>query len=272
VNREDIAKRAFRVAAGMFSKKNASGIVVPDRLAQDGKPANLSVCVGVISGDRVDTSFAMALATTEYMVGRMGFAFFLCSMRGDIPAVNRNNAVEWARAQNCGWLLLLDSKMTFPPNALPRLLEAANNKALDIVGATYAQNVMPHANMAIQIAGTTASIENLCEVEALPAGFLLLRLAALEKMVRPYFWYPISKDGVNMISDHEYFCDAARTAGLKIWLDVELSQFMVHWGDCGYRLTGSPSENPEDRFERVELGAKPPVVPQPAANQSAASP
>jgi hypothetical protein len=204
------------------------------------------------------------------MVGRMGFAFFLCSMRGDIPAVNRNNAIEWAKAQGCAWLLLLDVKLTFPPNALPRLLEVANNKALDIVGVTYAQNVMPHANMAIPLPGETATIEHLCEVAALPPGFLLLRLAALEKMQRPYFRYPPMTDGINLFPDHEYFCELARAAGLKIWLDVELSQFMVHWGDCGYRLTGSPSENPDDRYERVELGAKAqPSTPQPASNEPA---
>jgi hypothetical protein len=268
MDREKIAQRAFRAAAGMFGKKNASGLVVPERLADEAKPANLSVCVGVISGDRVDTSFAMALATTEYMVGRMGFAFFLCSMRGDIPAVNRNNAIEWARAQGCAWLLLLDSKMSFPPNALPRLLEAANNKALEIVGVTYAQNVMPHENSAIPLPGETATIDHLCEVAALPAGFLLLRLEALDRLEKPYFRYPVVDE--HLVPDHEYFCRAARAGNLKIWLDVELSQFMVHWGDCGYRLTGSPSENPDDRYERVELGAKAqPPTPQPAANEPA---
>lgn len=261
VDRNEIARRAFQAGARL----NGSGVIVPDRLAQQrGGPGAPAVGVAIPSTDQVDATFSMALAAMQYMIGRMGLPFYLFGMKGDVPAVNRNSAIEQARSHDCEWLLMLDPKVTFPPNGLARLLQAAMTHHFDIVGATSCNRAQPHNNLATGLETGPATVDQFVEVARLPMSFTLLHVPAILALKRPLFRYQTIEEGEAggplVVDDASGFCDAARAAGLKVWLDVQLSTQVVSWGDCGYRLTGA-DDPAAPQYERIELGmpkAEPP--------------
>lgn len=284
MDRNEIARRAAHLGAA-FGRKNGSEVLVPERLAQQGGGGEGGVAVAVIAhGDTVGTNFAMALAATEFMLGRLGLNFIMINRKGDVPAENRNIAIDQAIAAKAAYVLLLDANVTFPPTALPRLLTLAREHGADILGPTVCRREHPHDNLALPIDGEqTVTIGNLVEVRALPAAFMLIKLEALKKMKRPYFRYPVVEEGWSIpndwrqpgmedgkpytVSDSVYFGEAARRAGLKIWLDTELSCYMVQWGEAGYQLTGA--ESPEaPQYRIVEAGMINPLEAQKAANEA----
>jgi hypothetical protein len=289
MDRNDRARldaRNGKGAMGAFTRRNGSSVMVPERLAQGGNGGEGGVAIAIIArSDNVSTNFAMALAATEYMLGRLGINFFLICQKGSVPAENRNRALEQARSQKAEYVLLVDADTTFPPNALPRLLHLAREHGADILGPTAPRREHPHDNMAIAKAGPqTLTVGNLVEVRALPGAFVLVRLAALEKLKRPYFRYPTVEEGAPIpeelanlglkegepafASDMLYFCDAARAAGINVWLDAELSGYTVTWGEAGFQLTGTEDPN-APQFRILEAGKINPLdAAQEAANQA----
>lgn len=282
MDRNEIARRAAAVGA-QFARKNGSGVMVPERLADGGGGAEGGLAVAIIArGDQVSTNFAMAIAATEYMLGRLGVNFFLINRKGPVPAENRNVAIQQAQSAKAAYVALIDADTTFPPTALPRLLSLAREHGADILGPTVPRREHPHENMALPKEGPqTLTIGNLVEVRALPGALLLIKLSALEKMKRPYFRYPVIEERSSIthdwrqegmvegepytISDMVYFCEVARRHGLKVWLDAELSSYMVTWGEAGFQLTGAEDPNAA-QYRILEAGQ---INPLDAAQQAA---
>jgi hypothetical protein len=270
MDRNAIARNAFKQGLN-FARKNGNGsLLVPDRLAKTGGNEQPNVGVAICSEDTVPVNFAVALGAMEYMLGRLGLGFYLFNQRGDLPAANRNSAIEAARASNCNWVLLLNQHLSFPPNALPMLLNQAYEHNLDIIGPTHARRVYPHDNLALAAPGDTATVGEVVEVAILPASFLLIRLSALEGLKRPYFRNLVIEEGEpvpelykplgipdgepRIIDDTVYFCTTMRAAGRKVWLHPALSTQMVAWNESGWKLTGTDDPN-APQFEQIELGA-----------------
>ena len=226
-------------------------------------PPRVGICIP--SGDHVHANFAMALAAMTYS---MGIPLALINQKGSNIAGNRNNGIEQCKQHGLNWCLMIDSDMTFPPDSLLRLLKHAISNDLDIVGATYARRCIPHNNLAVPLKRESAVVHGLTEVEALPTGFLLIRIAALDNLRRPYFrfgcleenepvpddlkeWMPDSGEP-RLLGEDYMFCHAAKQAGLKIWLDADLSFQLVHWGEHGIQLTDN-----DEQFQLIELASAP---------------
>lgn len=233
----------------------APEIIVTDPTVDRGAPVR--VCIAVPSTDHVHANFAMnALAPLLYGLGIRRTPIALVNTKGSLVAKNRDNAVLAAQGYKCEWLLFLDSDITFPADALERLL--AHDK--DIVGATYARRTPPHSNLAKPKDGAPATVSGLVEVDALPTGCLLIRMSVFEKLRRPYFRCGALEEGERIddiegpatLGEDYNFCRDAKAAGFGIWMDTELSFELVHWGEMGFRLAdGQAADAP--RFEQVEL-------------------
>lgn len=139
---------------------------------------------------------------------------------------NRNGCVK--HALNSGipfeWLLWIDGDMTFPGNALIRLL--SHNR--DIVGANYRTRTPPYeaAGHYADRTKTEALIQGgLHRMNHLPTGLMLTRFDIYRKLPAP--WFEASLHGPR---DDVYFCHRARENGYEIWADHDLSREVTHVG------------------------------------------
>lgn len=218
------------------------------------KPKIRQVCIGIPSGDVVQANFAMAFAAMSYYTGMMNIPIALCNQKGSMLPKNRNNLVKEAQKMDCTHLLQIDSDLSFPPYALHRLLSHQK----PVVGCTYPRRSQPHDNLAIPLnKQPVQNASGLTAVDRLPTGMLLIELSVFDKIKRPYFRFPTMEaceqypEG-NIDGEDYYLCDAMRAAGFDVFLDVELSFNLTHWGECGWRI--KETANPDDpRFEMVEL-------------------
>ncbi len=216
-----------------------------------------AICVAIPSDDSVKANFSMALAAMSYYSGLHQIPLAFCNQKGSILPKNRNSLVKDARSLDCSHILQIDSDITFPPFALHRLLSHKKG----IVGCTYVRRSQPHDNLAVPL--NKQPVQNatgLTEVDRLPTGLLLVDMDVFTKIKRPWFRFPITEEcdkypEGNIDGEDYYFCDAARAAGYPVYLDVELSFELTHWGECGWRVKDIKPDSPADtpRFEMVEL-------------------
>ena len=265
-SRTQHAKATAERLANLNGKSKTEGIPAP------------KIGIVIPSGDHVDANFAMALAASQFMMGRLGFMFHLFNQKGSIIAVNRNNGVEQCEKFQCDWCLQIDTDLTFPPNAIPRLLHHAITQRLDIVGASYPRRVHPHQNNAIPLGNEKTVLEGgLAEVMMLPTGFLLVHMSVFGMLKKPYFRFGFVEEDAHpepvfdgfipddgkprIIGEDFYFCAMARAAGFRVMMDVDLSSELVHWGEAGYRLRGTAEGADVDgnAWERIECATAPPA-------------
>lgn len=191
------------------------------------------VAICIPSGDFVHADFAISLA--ELMCDP-GAACALVNAKGSVIAENRNRAVDDARKFNVDWILFLDSDMLFPPNTLRLLL----SRGKDIVGATYVKRALPYKVLGKPLAQTIRANTGVIEMAGLPAGCLLISMRVFDQLKRPYFRTPAIEEAAGVPSSLQgedyYFCEVARAAGFKIWMDVDLSKAVGHIGQFVYRI------------------------------------
>lgn len=123
-----------------------------------------------------------------------------------------------AEALGATHLFLLDDDVRCPPNTIRRLW----NHDKDVVGAWYARKLDPPDSSTIvrDASGATTGAPDgpgLLEVDgSLAAGCTLYRIAALQKLPRP--WFRTTHKG----TEDTWFTQLAREHGVVSWLDRDL--------------------------------------------------
>lgn len=150
----------------------------------------------------------------------------VCTLaHGQSPAKSRNGMVEAALEHDCTHVLFIDDDMTFPPNALAKLLA----HDVDIVSGYYLMRQFPHQGLIFD----TAEEDGMChwyeikddetglkEVVAAGFGFILIKTAVFEALEKPYIRLgEITKD--DWCDDIGFF-KRVREAGFKIHMDLDL--------------------------------------------------
>lgn len=219
------------------SSNKISGHPILERTVNKGQ--RVAVCVA--SGEMVHADFAMALAAMMY---NPGANCVLINTQGSLVVKNHNNAIEEAKKINADWVLFLDSDMIFPPDALHGLLRRGKY----IVGATYTKRGLPYEVLGLPLNNESIkATTGLVEMAALPTGCLLINMQVFAKLKRPYFRIRITEEtdsALQSLQDEDYyFCQAARAAGFKIWMDVDLSKMVGHIGSFVYKIKTSEKDD-----------------------------
>jgi hypothetical protein len=189
------------------------------------------IAICYTSADMVHADFTLALTGMCLAIHPLDVT--VINAKSSIVAEARNNGVEQARADGAEYLLFLDSDMTFPPTLLPRLL--LHRK--DIVGAIYPRRKAPYTPLGTLLQPTqTVTDGGLVEMARLPTGCMLIRMAVIEMLPKPWFRFGVDTDNGSIIGEDYAFCDAARAAGARIWADLDLSQEIGHIGQYVCRL------------------------------------
>lgn len=123
------------------------------------------------------------------------------------------------------WTMWYDSDMAFPSKTAQSLIR--HNK--DIVGATYKRRAAPYEMLGRPLEGSSgdARLGELIEAGALPTGCLLIRREVFDSIKAP-IWKVDIGDGLNCIGEDILFCNEARAAGYKVWLDTTLTSMVSH--------------------------------------------
>ena len=136
----------------------------------------------------------------------------LVSSEGFTTAENRTWLAAQAIKRGATHLFFVDDDMVYERDTLEKLLKQDK----DIVGAKYANR-----------RGTGEVVEYLedgkeNEVKALGGGCVLIKAEVFKKVHQPWFWYKIAPSGAVTMSHDWFFCEKAREAGYKIYLDTTI--------------------------------------------------
>jgi len=200
----------------------------------------MQVMIAIPSHDMVPMRFAGALAA---LCAFPGHAF------AGTPEINillntyvydaRERLAEQAVASGASHVLWIDSDMTFPRDALLRLL----THDVAMVGINYSTRVSPPVFVAkangarVRTSGGSTGLQ---EVEGVGFGLVLMRTIVLEMTMdagAPIFgpkWIPERKQ---FMGEDFAFCERARAAGVAIYVDHDLSKECAHIGAREFRTS-----------------------------------
>jgi|SRR5579859_3459114 len=120
--------------------------------------------------------------------------------------------------KECTHLLFIDDDLIVPPNGLMRLL----GHDVPIVGGLYYARTEPHLPVCYRhvVDNNWVPITEFCaglqEVDAMGAGFMLIKREVFERMSRPWF------DFSDRMGEDMWFCEQARNLGYQILLDADI--------------------------------------------------
>lgn len=192
----------------------------------------LKIAVCIPSQDTVSAGFAYDLA--RLFGSNSGLLIF--HVRGSIIPQQRATLVNAALDAGATHCLFLDSDMRFPPDALRRLLQ--HNEP--IVGANYPTRrapILPTAerkDLGSLFSGDED--EGLIEVTHCGLGVMLIDTNVFRSIGEPYFALGFSPLGRGYVGEDVFFCQKARKAGYKIWIDQGLSKEVKHIGEIEYEM------------------------------------
>lgn len=156
---------------------------------------------------------------------------FISKGAGSLELKRTRIAVEAASAD---YLLLVDSDMIFPPNALVRLMThnvpmvAANYRTRHGRGRSAA---FTEANELVE-----PKASGLESVAAVGLGFCLLKPPILANVPKPWFVTEIGDEGELVNGEDVHFCNQVRSAGIPIYIDHALSREVGHIAERVLRL------------------------------------
>jgi len=133
----------------------------------------------------------------------------------------RNKMVDRAVASGSTHLLFVDSDISFPKDAVQKLI--AQDK--DVIGGMYNRREEGNLPTILMEEGDKLVIPETVPTETFPVfatgtGFMLIKLASLSKVEYPYFWFGVHKD--RMLGEDAWFCRQVQKAGLTVWCDPTL--------------------------------------------------
>jgi hypothetical protein len=148
-------------------------------------------------------------------------------------AYSRRHLARLALRWGAEWLLWLDADQIFPPDTLLRLLM----RGRAIVGANIRRRdagaVLPTAATLKQ--GVMAPLlpggEDIEEVLFIGFGVCLVHRQVFERIGQPFFHDTIDADGFGLVGEDVNFCNAARKAGFRVYVDHALSWHVGHVAD-----------------------------------------
>lgn len=183
--------------------------------------------------DQVPALFAKSLALLQKPDDSS-----LAMQMGSLIYTSRNNLATMAIQNNYDYVFWMDSDMTFPQDALIRLMDTLKKNDLDIISGLYFRRVPPYSPTLfdkLEMRGNICSWsefkeipEGLFEIGGCGFGCVLMSTEVFLSVQAKHgnMFAPIANNGEDIA-----FCWRARDCGYKIWCDPS-----VICGHVGYSV------------------------------------
>uniref|UniRef100_A0A6M3L261 Glycosyltransferase n=1 Tax=viral metagenome TaxID=1070528 RepID=A0A6M3L261_9ZZZZ len=157
----------------------------------------------------------------------------------------RNMAAKFVVDNKYTHLFFMDSDNVYKAGTLVKLL----SHDVDVVGGVYVKKIQPHYVTVFRRNEKGLyhffPPQELCEVDALATGCMLIKREVLERLKPPWFYYkPSEIRGYEWATNTEdmTFCENVKASGMKIYVDGS-----VHVGHVGKYVVWP------DREDRVRV-------------------
>jgi len=187
---------------------------------------------------KVDVPYAIALAETQLLLASSEIEVVMrITTSGSLLVAERNRLVEAFRNSDCTHMLFIDSDLGWPPMAVKALLD----HDLDFVAGVYPTRGIERTFTFRPVTKSDGSIvisdKGLLKCDYIPAGFMLMKKQAIEKMCtafpelyfkpkdsrcpddKGYCLFNTELWNGEFWGEDYFFCRKAREAGLEIWVD-----------------------------------------------------
>jgi len=186
---------------------------------------------------QVHVQYAVALSETVLALSKEGVGLVSqINTSGSLLCAERNRLLEAFIKSDCTHVLCVDSDLGWPAQAVVEMLK----KDVDFVGGVYPSrkdNVFTFRPVADSEGGIKVSDKGLIEMKHIPAGFMLIKRKAIQKMrdffpelyfepkhettkhLNGYCLFQTELRNGEFWGEDYVFCRLAREAGITIWVD-----------------------------------------------------
>ena len=203
------------------------------------RPGKVLGTVCIVSRDHINAQTVTSLVMTDFSWVPPGFTVNHVIIRGSILTSQRNESVQRMQGD---WLLFIDDDMVWDPDAVGRLVQRRDEFDLDMIGALCFRRSEPFAPtlyMRERVDGGGYNFleqwaeEEVVEVDATGCAFLLIHKRAFEKIAggeMPPFEHRTREGGPppnffrweGTMGEDLRFCQDAKAAGVRIWVDTSI--------------------------------------------------
>jgi hypothetical protein len=195
---------------------------------------DLSICIP--TRDHIPAGFAACLANLTSELTRKHVSFSLNMILGTTISDMRNSLVKKAISDNFEYTLWLDSDMHVPSDVFFKL----KNHKMNIVACTYSTRAKPARNVAFidqfDLDKRLTVTNGLHPVFAVGFGCILIKTDVFKNIPKPWFFNRWDAETETVVGEDVVFCENAADAGYTIYVDVDTSKRIGHYGSKIYLL------------------------------------
>lgn len=172
-------------------------------------------------------------------------------VRGHDCASARNRIAEKALDYRTDYVMMVDSDVTVPENALRNLMEhdvdvcsgfymhrdSATNAVTERTsicklekpdGGYYFGYPSESQYTAVELRGKRENGKHLIEIHGGGMGCILIRTSVFNEVPYPWFSWVDFGEGIGVLSEDLFFCESCRNEGMKLYADTRVA--------CGHML------------------------------------
>lgn len=183
----------------------------------------MKIAIGVPTNNFVNAAFAFNLVDLVKHTIATGIEVDCINMDSCVQFINREAIATEAISKGYDYLLFIDSDMTFPADALMRLL--SHNE--DIVAVNYSARRGSYSDTA-NITGLGP--KGLARAKCCGFGLFLIRTTVLAAVKKPRFDTPWLEEQQQYLGEDYSFCYKLLKQNKTIYIDIELSEQIGHQG------------------------------------------
>jgi hypothetical protein len=186
--------------------------------------------------DHVNSATATSLLMTDFQFLGPGQTINRLIVQGSILTLQRNECVQRMEGD---WILFIDDDMVWQPDAVKRLITRFTENDLDMLGALCFRRSLPHQPTLFMREKPTAGNYNfledwdngIVEVDATGMAFVVIHKRVFERIadspmppleMRRNMTPPNFFRWEGSLGEDLRFCQDAKTAGNRIWVDTDI--------------------------------------------------
>ena len=207
------------------------------------------VVLAIPSGQTWDAAFAMSVVfltnhiASHHIINDKPTGFVVQNKKGSILPTMRQDLIARALKGGATHLLFIDSDQVFPETTLHRLMAHKKSVvACNIATKSFPTNCTARcydADGELVPVYTKESDTGLEEVDFVGTGIMLIDMKVFKRerlCPAPWFTMEWSVEHQHYTGEDWYFCQCMRDAGVKIFIDHDLSKEVSHRGPMDYTI------------------------------------